>query len=123
MDKEKIKELAMAVAKVEYYQKIIDNAKEEIRNLTEEEIAEINKGKDIVIKRQDYTKTIYSEEYKQEEKKLKEKYPPTKETIKNHTIKLQATSYTISKREIITDKFTQLNKTQLLSASKQANIK
>ena len=31
MDKEKIKELAMAVAKVEYYQKIIDNAKEEIR--------------------------------------------------------------------------------------------
>ena len=123
MDKEKIKELAMAVAKVEYYQKIIDNAKEEIRALTDEEIDKINKGKDIIIKRQDYTKTIYSDEYKQEEKKLKEKYPPTKETIKNHTIKLQATSYTISKREIITDKFTQLNKTQLLSASKQANIK
>lgn len=123
MDKEKIKELAMAVAKVEYYQKIIDNAKEEIRALTDEEIDKINKGKDIIIKRQDYTKTIYSDEYKQEEKKLKEKYPPTKETIKNHTIKLQATSYTISKREIITDKFTQLNKTQLLSASKNANIK
>lgn len=123
MDKEKIKELAMAVAKVEYYQKIIDNAKEEIRALTDEEIDKINKGKDLIIKRQDYTKTIYSDEYKQEEKKLKEKYPPTKETIKNHTIKLQATSYTISKREIITDKFTQLNKTQLLSASKQANIK
>lgn len=123
MDKEKIKELAMAVAKVEYYQKIIDNAKEEIRALTDEEIDKINKGKDIIIKRQDYTKTIYSDEYKQEEKKLKEKYPPTKETIKNHTIKLQATSYTISKREIITDKFTQLNKTQLMSASKNANIK
>lgn len=123
MDKEKIKELAMAVAKVEYYQKIIDNAKEEIRALTDEEIDKINKGKDIIIKRQDYTKTIYSDEYKQEEKKLKEKYPPTKETIKNHTIKLQATSYTISKREIITNKFTQLNKTQLMTASKNANIK
>lgn len=123
MDKEKIKELAMAVAKVEYYQKIIDNAKEEIRALTDEEIDKINKGKDIIIKRQDYTKTIYSDEYKQEEKKLKEKYPPTKETMKNHTIKLQATSYTISKREIITDKFTNLNKTQLKAASKNANIK
>lgn len=123
MDKEKIKELAMAVAKVEYYQKIIDSAKEEIRALTDEEIDKINKGKDLIIKRQDYTKTIYSDEYKQEEKKLKEKYPPTKETIKNHTIKLQATSYTISKREIITNKFTQLNKTQLMTASKNANIK
>ena len=70
----------MAVAMCEYYQEIIDNAKEEIRNLTDEEIAEINKGNNIIIKRQDYTKTIYSEEYKQEEKKLKEKYPPTKET-------------------------------------------
>lgn len=123
MDKEKIKELAMAVAKVEYYQKIIDNAKEEIRALTDEEIDKINKGKDIIIKRQDYTKTIYSNEYKEAIKEIAKKFPPTKETIKNHTIKLQATSYTISKREIITDKFTQLNKTQLLSASKQANIK
>lgn len=123
MEKLRIEEIAMAVAMVEYYQEIIDNAKEEIRALTDEEIAEINKGNNITIKRQDYTKTIYSEEYKQEEKKLKEKYPPTKETIKNHTIKLQATGYTNSKRDIITNKFATLNKTQLKSASKQANIK
>ena len=123
MEKLRIEEIAMAVAMCEYYQEIIDNAKEEIRNLTDEEIAEINKGNNIIIKRQDYTKTIYSEEYKQEEKKLKEKYPPTKETTKNHTIKLQATSYTNSKRDIIINKFATLNKTQLKSASKQANIK
>ena len=58
MEKSRIEEIAMAVAMVEYYQEIIDNAKEEIRNLTEEEIAEINKGKDLIIKRQNYTKTI-----------------------------------------------------------------
>ena len=34
MDKSKIEEIAMAVAMVEYYQQIIDNAKDEIRNLT-----------------------------------------------------------------------------------------
>lgn len=123
MEKSRIEKIAMAVAMVEYYQNIIENAKEELRSLTDEEVEKINKSNDLIIKRQDYTKTIYSEEYKQEEKKLKEKYPPTKETTKNHTIKLQATSYTISKREIITDKFTNLNKTQLKSASKKANIK
>lgn len=123
MEKSRIEEIAMAVAMVEYYNEIIDNAKDEIRNLSEEEIAEINKGKDLIIKRQNYTKTIYSKEYQEAKKELEKKFPPTKETAVNHTIKLQATAYTISKREIITDKFTNLNKTQLKAASKQANIK
>lgn len=123
MEKSKIEEIAMAVAMVEYYQTIIDNAKDKIRNLTDEEIAEINKGKDLIIKRQNYTKTIYSNEYKKAVEEIAKKYPPTKETTVNHTIKLQATTYTTSKREIITNKFTNLNKTQLKSASKQANIK
>ena len=123
MEKSRIEEIAMAVAMVEYYQEIIDNAKEEIRNLSEEEIAEINKGKDIIIKRQNYTKTIYSKEYKQAVEEIAKKFPPEKETSVNHTIKLLATAYTNSKRAIITDKFTQLNKTQLMSASKNANIK
>ena len=123
MEKSRIEEIAMAVAMVEYYNEIIDNAKEEIRNLSEEEIAEINKGKDLIIKRQNYTKTIYSKEYQEAKKELEKKFPPTKETTVNHTIKLQATAYTTSKREIITDKFTNLNKTQLMTASKNANIK
>lgn len=123
MEKSRIEEIAMAVAMVEYYNEIIDNAKEEIRNLSEEEIAEINKGKDLIIKRQNYTKTIYSKEYQEAKKELEKKFPPTKETTVNHTIKLQATAYTISKRELITDKFTNLNKTQLKAASKNANIK
>lgn len=123
MDKSRIEEIAMAVAMVEYYNEIIDNAKEEIRNLSEEEITEINKGKDLIIKRQNYTKTIYSKEYQEAKKELEKKFPPTKETSVNHTIKLQATAYTTSKRELITDKFTNLNKTQLKAASKNANIK
>lgn len=123
MEKSKIEEIAMAVAMIEYYQQIVDNAKEEIRNLSEEEIAKINKGNDLIIKRQNYTKTIYSNEYKQALEEIAEKFPPTKETSANHTIKLQATAYTTSKRELITDKFTNLNKTQLVKASKNANIK
>ena len=123
MEKSKIEEIAMAVAMVEYYNEIIENGKEEIRNLSEEEIAEINKGKDLIIKRQDYTKTIYSKEYQEAKKELEKKFPPTKETTVNHTIKLQATSYTTSKRELITNKFANLNKTQLTKVSKNANIK
>lgn len=123
MEKSRIEEIAMAVAMVEFYNEIIENAKEEIRNLSEEEIAEINKGKDLIIKRQNYTKTIYSKEYQEAKKELEKKFPPTKETTVNHTIKLQATAYTTSKRELITDKFTNLNKTQLITASKNANIK
>lgn len=123
MDKSRVEEIAMAVAMVEYYNGIIENAKEEIRNLTEEEVNEINKGKDLIIKRQNYTKTIYSKEYQEAKKELEKKFPPTKETTVNHTIKLLATAYTDSKRELITDKFTTLNKTQLRVASKQANVK
>ena len=123
MEKSRIEEIAMAVAMVEFYNEIIENAKEEIRNLSEEEIAEINKGKDLIIKRQNYTKTIYSKEYQEARKELEKKFPPEKETTVNHTIKLQATAYTTSKRELITDKFTNLNKTQLKAASKNANIK
>lgn len=123
MDKSRIEEIAMAVAMVEYYQQIIDDVKDEIRNLTEEEVNEINRGRDLIIKRQNYTKTIYSNEYKEAKKELEKKFPPTKETTINHTIKLTATAYTTSKRELITDRFTNLNKTQLKTASKKANIK
>ena len=123
MEKSRIKEIAMAVAMIEYYQLIVDNAKKEIRNLSEEEINEINKGKDFIIKRQDYTKTIYSNEYKKAVEEIAKKFPPEKETVANHTIKLIATTYTISKRKLITNKFTNLNKKQLKSASKNANIK
>ena len=123
MDKARIEELAMAVAMVEYYQKIIDEAKDEIRNLTEEEIEKINNGKDLTVSRQNYTKTIYSEEYKQALEEIAKKFPPQKETIVNHTIKLKATAYTKSKADIIATQLANKNKTQLKVASKNANIK
>lgn len=118
MEKTKIEELAMATAMVEYYQKIIENAKDEIRKLTNEEIEQINKGNDLIIQRQKYTKTIYSQDYLTAKKELEEKYPPEKAVIENHTIKLTPTAYTIAKQKLITNTFTKLNKTQLkLSAS------
>ena len=120
MEKSKIQELANAVVMIEYYQAIVDNAKEEIRELTEEEIKEINKGNLLQIKRQDYTKTIYSKEYKEAVAKIAEKYPPEKETIKNHTIKLQSTSYTRSKSEIIIQQIATQNKTTLKQMAKLA---
>lgn len=123
MEKERIEEIAMAVAMVEFYQNIIDNAKEEIRNLSEKEIDKINKSKDLVIKRQDYTKTIYSEEYKKAIEEIAKKFPPKKEKLANYSIKLQSTAYTNSKRDIITNKFAQLSKAQLNKASKVANRK
>ena len=64
----------------------------------------------LIIKRQNYTKTIYSKEYKQAVEEIAKKFPPEKETTVNHTIKLTATAYTTSKRELITDKFTNVNK-------------
>lgn len=121
MEKTKIEELAMAVAMVNYYNQIIENSKDEIRSLTEEEIAKINESNDLIITRQSYTKTIYSKEFNEELAKLKVKYPPAKKTINNHTIKLTATAYTESKRKLITDKFASLNKTQLKAASKTRN--
>lgn len=115
---EDIEELAMAVAIVEHYQSIIDSKKEEIRNLTQEEINKINNGYDLQIKREKHTNTIYSAEYKEEVKKLQEKFPPKKETIENHTIKLSPTNYTRSKAEIIVSKIATMNKTQLKAACK-----
>lgn len=113
-----IEELSIAIAMVEYYQTIIDNAKEELRNLTNEELETINKSNKLIIKRQNYTKTIYSNEYKQAVEEIAKKYPPAKETIENHTIKLQATTYTKEKAKLLTQKLATLNKTQLKAVTK-----
>lgn len=117
MEKARVDEIAIAVAMVEHYQEIIDNAKEELRGLTEEEIKEINKGNNLIISREDYTKTSHSNEYKQAVKEIEKKFPPTKETFPNYKIKLHATSYTISKAQMIIDKFAPMNKTQLKAAA------
>ena len=123
MEKLNIEELAMAVAMLEYYSSIVENGKEIIRNLSNEEVEKINESNKILIKREKQTNITYSKEYKDEVKKLQEKFPPEKTTIENGRIKLTATAYTTSKRKIITDKFTNLNKAQLKAASKNAKIK
>ena len=118
MKKQKLIELSNAVAMVEYYNAIIENAKEEIRNLSDEEVEKINKSNLLQIKRQDYTKTIYSNEYKEAIKEIADKYPPTKETLTNHTIKLSSTNYTRSKSEIIIQQIATQNKTTLKEMAK-----
>lgn len=113
-----IEELSIAIAMVEYYQTIIDNAKEELRNLTDDDIDKINTSNKLIIKRQNYTKTTYSNEYQEAKKELEKKYPPTKDIIVNHTIKLQATNYTKEKAKLLTQKLATLNKTQLKAVTK-----
>lgn len=120
MEKQELTELANAVAIVEYYNAIIENAKEKIRSLSNEEVEKINKTNLLQIKRQDYTKTIYSNEYKEAIKEIAEKYPPTKETLTNHTIKLTSTNYTKSKSEIIIEQIATQNKTILKQMAKLA---
>lgn len=113
MDKQKIEELAMAVALQEYCSKVIENAKEIIRNLSEEEVREINKTTMLLINRKSSTKHTYSKEYNDALAEIKQKYPATTVSIPNHTITLTTTGYTDNRRNIIVNKILTLNKTEL----------
>lgn len=129
MDIKRANTIADAVAQYEYYKNIIENAKEDIRKITEEEIAKINQKSNLHIDRQDYTKTIYSNEYKAEIEKLKEKFPPTKETMKNHTITLTLSNANVIEKANTIQEIAKQSKTQVkkLAASiqkeKRANKK
>lgn len=113
MNNDELRELGLLVAIKEYCESKIEASKEKFRKMTNEEIAEINKGIFLSIKQKDYTKTTYTNEYKQAVKELQEKFPPIKETFENYSMELNATSYSNSKAEIIIkDIFTQ-NKTTL----------
>ena len=131
MDKNELKELGIALAMYDYYKEIIENAKEKIRSMTDEEVKEINEGIFLTVDRAKDTKKTYKEGYKEAKKeltaKLEKEYLESKVEILNHKITLRATSYSQSKAEIITKDIATLNKTTIQelakSASKKANIK
>ena len=74
-------------------------------------------------KREDKPITTRGVEYDKKVKALKAEYPTITTYEENGKITLTATNYTVSKKDIITNKFIALNKTQLKTASKNANIK
>ena len=113
MDKDELRRLGLIVAIADYCEDELKKAKEKFRKMTKEEIAKINEGIFLMVNPKDYTKTTYSEEYNAELKKLKEKYPATKEKIENYSIELTATSYSNSKAELIINNIFTQNKTTL----------
>lgn len=118
-----INEIAMLVSIEKYAHDKIEEFKAYCRIAPQNEIDKINNKNAIHIKRENKPITTRGEEYDKKVKELKLKYPTRTTYEENGKITLTASNYTISKKDIITNKFLTLNKTQLLSASKQANIK
>lgn len=121
MTSDELRELGVAIAMCKHYEEVVEKAKDKIREMTEEEIEQINEGIFLNIARKDYIQTTYSSEYKQELKKLQEKFPPEKTTKHNHTITLNATSYSTSKANIIINEIATKNKTTIQAIAKSAS--
>lgn len=114
-----IERLAEAVAQFNDLDQFIKSQKEIIRTLSQEEVNEINETTSLHIDRSPKTFTTYSAEYKAEEKKLKEKYPPEKEVKENYNITLTLSNATIIRKVAEVQKLAKNNITTLrkLSAS------
>lgn len=118
-------ELADKVALLEQLTEDIENAKNDIRQMTKEET--INKY--VKVARSNNTTTTYPENYKTEldiiKKKLKEKYASEITTItkENYSIKLTAMKQAQVKANTITNEVIQMSNTALkrIAASKAPN--
>lgn len=115
MTQEEKRKLGQIIALKKYCEDYLDEYKDTIRNMTNEEIESLNQNTFFEIARKDFTKTIYPEEYKQEEKALKEKYKDSivKDTKQNYSITFNATSYSKAKTEIIVNNILTCTKTEL----------
>ena len=115
MTQEEKRKLGQIIALKKYCEDYLDEYKDTIRSMTNEEIKNLNQNTFFEIARKDFTKTIYPEEYKQEEKALKEKHKDTtiKDTRANYSITFTATSYSKAKTEIIVNNILTCTKTEL----------
>lgn len=115
MTQEEKRKLGQIIALKKYCEDYLEEYKPQLREMTKEEIEELNKNTFFEISRKDSTKIIYPEEYKQEEKALKEKYRDTiiKDTRANYAITFTATSYSKAKTEIIVSNILTRTKTEL----------
>lgn len=115
MTQEEKRKLGQIIALKKYCEDYLDEYKDTIRSMTNEEIKNLNQNTFFEIARKDFTKTIYPEEYKQEEKALKEKHKDTtiKDTRANYSITFTATSYSKARTEIIVNNILTCTKTEL----------
>lgn len=115
MTQEEKRKLGQIIALKKYCEDYLEEYKPTFREMSKEELEEVNKNTFFEISRKDFTKTTYPEEYKQEEKALKEKYKDStvKDTKQDYSITYTATSYSKAKTEIIVNNILTCTKTEL----------
>lgn len=115
MTQEEKRKLGQIIALKKYCEDYLEEYKPTFREMSKEELEEVNKNTFFEITRKDFTKTTYPEEYKQEEKALKEKYKDStvKDTKQDYSITYTATSYSKAKTEIIVNNILTCTKTEL----------
>lgn len=115
MTQEEKRKLGQIIALKKYCEDYLEEYKPTFREMSKEELEEVNKNTFFEITRKDFTKTTYPEEYKQEEKALKEKYKDStvKDTKQDYSITYIATSYSKAKTEIIVNNILTCTKTEL----------
>lgn len=115
MTQEEKRKLGQIIALKQYCEDYLEEYKDIMRNMTNEEIENLNRNMFFKVMRKDFTKTTYPEEYKQEEKALKEKYRNSivKDTKRNYSVTFSSTSYSESKTKVIIDNILTCTKTEL----------
>lgn len=115
MTQEEKRKLGQIIALKKYCEDYLEEYKPTFREMSKEELEEVNKNTFFEISRKDFTKTIYPEAYKQEESVLKEKYKDStvKDTKQDYSITYTATSYSKAKTEIIVNNILTCTKTEL----------
>ena len=118
-------QLGIILALNKLCEKALKEATKQIREMSDEEVEELQKGGHIAIKRDISNPPIYSEEYKEEKKRLEEelkaKYPPKYEPKENYKITMTATPLSKSQAEIIFNDLTALTKGSLQKIQKAAS--
>jgi len=129
MDIKKANTIADAVAQYEYYKNIIDNAKEEIRALTEKEITAINTKSNLHIARSAKHFYTYTEDYNAKLKALKSTCLIEDKEIPNYNITLTLSNANVIEKANTIQEIAKQSKTKVkkLAASiqkeKRANKK
>jgi len=115
MTQEEKRKLGQIIALSKYCEDYLESYKPMLRNMTNEEINELNKNTFFEIARKNSTTTTYPEAYKLEEKALKDKYKNevVKSIRENYSITYNATSYSKDKTEIVVNDILTCTKKQL----------
>lgn len=115
MTQEEKRKLGQIIALAQYCEDYLESYKKQIRKMTNEDIELLNENTFFEVSRGNYTVVTYPEEYKAEEKELKEKYKDKiiKDTKENYSVKLKATNYSKQKTSIIVNNILNCTKKEL----------